>query len=80
MDTATTQQLIRNTAAEFRTDDMDASNTAVLRSYAEMQSAFDRDLRAQVDAARSLGCSWQEIGDALGISRQAAHERFTKGR
>lgn len=29
-----------------------------------------------VSKARAAGASWQQIGDALGISRQAAHERF----
>jgi hypothetical protein len=32
-------------------------------------------LRA-VALERARGCSWQTIGDELGISRQAAHERF----
>ena len=32
--------------------------------------------RAIVDEARAAGYTWQEIGDALGVSRQAAHERF----
>ncbi|GIG91897.1 hypothetical protein [Plantactinospora endophytica] len=29
-----------------------------------------------VTAAREAGLSWAEIGNALGISRQSAHERF----
>lgn len=33
-----------------------------------------RDLA--VDAARAHGWSWQQVGDAFGISRQSAHERF----
>ncbi|MEU6072813.1 hypothetical protein [Micromonospora sp. NPDC047074] len=31
-----------------------------------------------VIAAREAGLSWAEIGNALGISRQSAHERFRK--
>jgi DNA-directed RNA polymerase specialized sigma24 family protein len=31
-----------------------------------------------VALARSGGTTWQEIADALGISRQAAHERFSR--
>jgi hypothetical protein len=34
-------------------------------------------LQAQVDALRSRGISWSEIGDVLGVSRQAAWERFS---
>lgn len=33
-------------------------------------------LQAAVDQARRGGCSWQEIGDALQTSRQAAFQRF----
>ena len=33
-------------------------------------------LQTQVDTLRDRGASWAEIGAALGISRQAAWERF----
>jgi hypothetical protein len=33
---------------------------------------------AAVEGARGAGRTWQEIGDALGISRQAAFQRFGK--
>src|SRR5262245_17292655 len=33
-------------------------------------------LQAQIDTLRRRGVSWAQIGDALGISRQAAWERF----
>ena len=40
-----------------------------------------RRLAAQVEAqqvlaARRAGWSWQQIGDALGITRQSVHARF----
>ena len=34
------------------------------------------DLLDWVDDARDAGATWQAIGDALGMTRQAAHERF----
>jgi hypothetical protein len=34
-------------------------------------------LQAQVEALRKRGASWDAIGSALGISRQAAWERFS---
>jgi DNA-directed RNA polymerase specialized sigma24 family protein len=34
----------------------------------------------QVDAARRDGWSWQEIGAALGVSRQAVHKKHGGGR
>lgn len=41
--------------------------------------AAQDELRAAVAAARSAGDSWTVIGAALGISKQAAHERFGPG-
>ena len=34
-------------------------------------------LQAQIDALRKRGVSWAAIGDSLGVSRQAAWERFS---
>lgn len=33
-------------------------------------------LRLSVDSARAAGRTWQELGDVLGVSRQAAFQRF----
>lgn len=40
----------------------------------ELQAGNAR--RAIVTEARAAGHTWQELGDALGVSRQAAQERF----
>lgn len=35
------------------------------------------EVRAEaIRVARALGCSWEQLGDALGMSRQTAHKRF----
>ena len=40
----------------------------------------DRLARTEVAAARELdGASWTDVGDALGVSRQTAHERYRSG-
>lgn len=39
--------------------------------------ALEKFLREAVGNARRQGCSWTEIGHALGTSRQAAWERFS---
>ncbi len=38
----------------------------------------DDGLRAHVAIARDEGATWQQIGDALGMTKQAAHERFRR--
>lgn len=36
----------------------------------------EQELREAVAAARAAGVSWTDLGKALGVSRQAATERF----
>ncbi|MDA8270217.1 MAG: ClpX C4-type zinc finger protein [Actinomycetota bacterium] len=38
----------------------------------------DHSLAAWVTKARSLGATWAQIGDALGMTRQSAWERFSR--
>lgn len=44
----------------------------------EFAAAAERLLALEVELARSFGITWDEIADALGVSRQAAWERFAK--
>ncbi|GGM41753.1 hypothetical protein GCM10012275_10910 [Longimycelium tulufanense] len=44
----------------------------------EFMAAAERLLALEVELARSFGVTWEDIADALGISRQAAWERFAK--
>jgi dihydroxyacetone kinase len=41
-----------------------------------LDAAAEADLRKTVAAARAAGDTWAMIGVALGISRQAAYQRF----
>lgn len=41
-----------------------------------IQSAADDVVRAVVQRARQRGATWQVVGDALGVSRQAAFQRY----
>lgn len=45
---------------------------ALLRRLAEQLEA------RHVTAARVAGWSWQDIGDALGVSRQAVHKKHRR--
>jgi hypothetical protein len=46
-----------------------------LRELAELRQILDRLERELVATARVNWSTWEEIGSALGISRQAAHAR-----
>ncbi|MBR7829079.1 DUF3887 domain-containing protein [Actinospica sp. MGRD01-02] len=49
-----------------------------VRLAARLRAVADAALQLSVDRARAVGHTWQEIGDALGTSRQAAFQRFGK--
>lgn len=49
---------------------------AAVAAAAEAVRRADDHLRGTVGTARSSGRTWQEIGDVLGITRQAAFQRF----
>lgn len=40
------------------------------------QEAVQMKLRKAVADARAAGVEWAEIGQALGVTKQAAHQRF----
>jgi hypothetical protein len=46
-----------------------------LRAVAALRQLVERLEALQVDNARRQGWSWEEIGHALGVSRQAAHKK-----
>jgi hypothetical protein len=46
-----------------------------LHAAAALRRLADRLEALQVDNARRQGWSWEEIGRALGVSRQAVHKK-----
>jgi len=48
-----------------------------LRVLTDSEHELNQIRRKQVIAARANGASWQQIGDALGVTRQSAWESFT---
>ncbi|GAB3444635.1 hypothetical protein GCM10027570_14130 [Streptomonospora sediminis] len=63
-------------AARVLTKDDDWADS--IGRAASMQAAADDVVRAVVQQARQDGATWQVIGDALGVSRQAAFQRYGK--
>jgi DNA-directed RNA polymerase specialized sigma24 family protein len=46
-----------------------------LRAVASLRRLLERLEELQVRNARDRGWSWQEIADALGVSKQAVHKK-----
>jgi hypothetical protein len=57
------------------TDSLDAA-LANLPNVARAQAQVEESLLGWVRRARALGATWAQVGDALGITRQSAWERF----
>lgn len=49
-----------------------------LRAVASLRVLADTLELRQVEAALRAGMSWQDIADALGVTRQAAHKKHSK--
>ncbi len=52
------------------------SPLAAVAAARELARTVDAALRATVEQARTAGHTWQEIGEVLGTTRQAAFQRF----
>ncbi|MDJ1135118.1 DUF3887 domain-containing protein [Streptomyces iconiensis] len=52
------------------------ADLAGVRIARDLEALSDIALRMSVDRARAVGHTWKEVGDLLGVSRQAAFQRF----
>ena len=48
-----------------------------LRELSRGEAELDRLRAERVRAARAAGASWEQVGEALGVTRQSAWEHFT---
>jgi DNA-directed RNA polymerase specialized sigma24 family protein len=51
-----------------------------LRAVRALRTLVERLEALQVENARNLGWSWQEIALHLGVTRQAVHKKYAGGR
>lgn len=51
-----------------------------LRAIRALRDLADRLEALQVSSARARGWSWQQIADALGVSKQAVHQKHATSR
>lgn len=49
-----------------------------LRAVGALRRLAEQVEAQQVRAARAQGWSWEQIGDALGVSRQSIHAKYGK--
>ncbi|HEX5908368.1 MAG TPA: hypothetical protein VFY56_15225 [Propionibacteriaceae bacterium] len=59
-------------------DFQDLSTLAAISAWVRERDEHDSKLVGLVRAGRAQGVSWAHIGARLGITKQAAHERFAK--
>lgn len=72
---------LQKLAEDFDPSSASGRDAGDLRAIAETVDgiqAGEAKLRELVQIARAHGRSWGEIAIALGVSRQAAHERFAE--
>lgn len=70
-------QVVLSTAGVGRTDALDAEGyLALIAASAAAEEAAREMLHRSVMAARAAGVSWARIGERLGMTRQAAQQRF----
>ena len=56
------------------------TDSQLLKSLAPTEKTLEavrHDLQTKIDILRKRGVSWEAVGSALGVSRQAAWERFS---
>lgn len=58
-------------------DALPADPLAALRELTRGEAELEAVRRAKVEAARDAGASWEQVGEALGVSRQSAWEYYS---
>ena len=49
-----------------------------LRELARLETELGNVRRVKIEAARQAGATWEQVGTALGMSRQGAWEYYTR--
>jgi hypothetical protein len=58
--------------------DWDSEPLEGLREACRVSTAIDKLTRESVARAREAGHSWAQIGEALGVTKQTAWERYSR--
>jgi hypothetical protein len=57
-------------------DSADDGDIGALGELAELHAELDHLIEVRVKAMIALGYSWRQIGEALGVTKQRAHQRW----
>jgi Clp amino terminal domain, pathogenicity island component len=71
------QEMIATVRADAGSEEALDQLAAASRTVAELEEVADAALSYFVDQCRRRGRSWSEISKALGVTKQAAHKRFS---
>ena len=63
-------------AVDAATDAASSDPKTGLRAVAALRKLVERLEALQVRNARDHGWSWEQIGEALGVSKQAVHKKY----
>ena len=72
-------ELIRDVSRQAASDDPLDRLAAAAEHRQDLVDQLDELLDHFVHEARDAGCSWTDIGDVLGVSKQAAQQRHRRG-
>lgn len=70
---------VRKAVDHLAARDGDGSKRAELIWASDLVVAGESHIRTLVRDAREEGMTWAEIGEALGVSPQAAHRKYRNG-
>jgi hypothetical protein len=71
------EELIATVRADAGSEDALEQLTTAVHTVTELEETADAALAYFVDRCRGNGRSWSEISKALGVTKQAAHKRFS---
>ena len=66
------------TSEKLTRDAADTDPDVGLRAAAALRQLAERLEVLQVETARRLGWSWQEIAERLGVTKQTVHRKYAK--
>lgn len=51
-----------------------------IATFVELAASYTRGIAGAVETARDKGATWEEVGEVLGVTKQAAQMRFGKSK